>query len=89
MKHPDKVVGFNGSLDELIDSIGNLRYDVLAKLLEKLADNIVMQAKGDEKRDNAQLAKRLYAHSETLYKAAEEMEKIWKLCEPYMNVDKK
>jgi hypothetical protein len=39
-KHPNFVVGWNGTLDELVKSIGNISYDQLAVFTDKFANEI-------------------------------------------------
>ena len=41
MRHPDKIEKYNGTIDELAKDITNLRYDILAQLLDKLSHNSV------------------------------------------------
>jgi hypothetical protein len=51
MKHPDHVVGWNGSLEELEQVIGNMRYDKVSEFLELLSKDFYKQAKADKKRN--------------------------------------
>jgi hypothetical protein len=84
IKHPKKINGFDGSLEDLAKSIGNLTYDQTAIFLEKLADNIKMQAENDLARGRVKLAKKLNDTAEKLYQARDNMELTWKICKPYM-----
>ena len=82
-KHPLEIEGF-GSLDELAEEVGNLRYDKTRDFLSSLADDIKRQADADKGRGRLQLAEKLYQTAERLYSARDEMERAWKICEPYM-----
>ena len=83
-KHPRNVEGFEGSLDELAKSIGNMAYDQTTSFIEKLADDIKRQADADLKRGREKLATELYATADELYQARDKMYLAWKICEPYM-----
>ena len=83
-RHPRQVEGFEGSLEQLAGSIGNMTYDETASFIEKLADDIKRQADADFARGRTQLASKLYATAENLYTAKENMNLAWKICIPYM-----
>jgi hypothetical protein len=83
-KHTKFVEGFQGSLDDLAKSIGNMTHDQTAVFIEKLADDIKRQADNDLAKGRKQLANKLYQTSNELYKAKVEMDSAWKICEPYM-----
>jgi len=83
-KHPRYVEGFDGSLDELAESIGNMTYDQTSSFIEKLADDIKKQADADLKRGRKKLASELYSTANELYQARDKMDLAWKICEPYM-----
>jgi molybdenum-dependent DNA-binding transcriptional regulator ModE len=83
-KHPRHVEGFEGSLDELAKSIGNMTYDQAALFIQKLADDIKRQADADLARGRKKLASELYATADELYQARDKMDLAWKICEPYM-----
>ena len=84
MIHESKVIKYPGTLKELADDIGYLRYDKTAEFIQQLANNLRKQAKGDEKRDRLTLAKEGYDTADYLDKAYESMMKAWKICEPNM-----
>lgn len=84
-KHPKKIEGFEGSLEELAKAVGNMTYDQTASFIEKLADDIKRQADADFAKGRKKLAYELYATAEKLYEAKDNMKKAWKICEPYMN----
>jgi len=84
MNHPSSVEGFKGSLDELVKSIGKMKYDSVSCFIEKLADDIKMQADNDKSKGRLKLAGQLYETANKLYEAKEKMDAAWKICEPYM-----
>lgn len=84
MKHPRHVEGFEGSLDKLARSVGNMTYDQTSSFIEKLAKDIERQADEDLKRGRKKLASKLYATADALYKAKDEMNLAWNVCEAYM-----
>jgi molybdenum-dependent DNA-binding transcriptional regulator ModE len=83
-KHPRHVEGFEGSLEQLAKSIGNMTYDQASSFIEKLADDIKKQADADFARGRKKLASELYATVNELYQARDKMDLAWKICEPYM-----
>lgn len=84
VRHPKQVEGFDGSLEQLAGSIGNMTYDQTASFIEKLADDINRQADADLARGRTKLASELYATAKNLYRAKESMDLAWKICIPYM-----
>ncbi|MDP3990390.1 MAG: hypothetical protein Q8Q01_04250 [archaeon] len=84
-RHPRYVEGFEGSLEQLANAVGNMTYDQTASFIEKLADDIKRQADADSARGRIKLASELYATAERLYKAKETMVLAWEICKPYMN----
>ena len=83
-KHPDRVIGFEGSLEDLAKSIGNMQYNKVEEFVTFLADDITRQANADRQKDRKQLAERLYKTAEKLYEVRDEIRKVWKICRPYM-----
>ncbi len=83
-KHPRNVEGFEGSLDQLARSIGNMTYDQTASFLEELAEDIKRQGDADLERGRTKLASELYVAANELYQARDKMYLAWKICEPYM-----
>ncbi len=84
-KHPDKVVGFDGSIEDLARNVGNMRYDSVERFITALADDIERQADDDAKKGRTKLADVLYATAGRLYQARDEMSNSWKICKPYMD----
>lgn len=83
-KHFKNVKGFQGSLEQLAKSIGDMTYDQTALLIEKLADDIKRQSGLDSAKGRQKLAKELYSTANKLYEARDKMKLAWKICEPYM-----
>jgi len=88
MKHPISVEGYDGLLKELAHAIGSMRYDKVAEFLAEFAKELEQQSEGDKKCGHAQLAALLKSTSEQIGVTQVQMEKIWRLCEPYMRDEK-
>ena len=85
IKHPRTVEGFEGTLAELANSIGNMTYDQTASFIGELADDITRQADTDLARGRKKLSSELYATAEELYQAKNRMDEAWKICKPYID----
>lgn len=85
MSHPDHVEGWNGTLEELAQAIGNMRYDTIAQFIDLLSNDIRRQSGDDWKRGRRRLSIRLNqtAHDLSLVKYG--FSAAWKICEPYMD----
>ena len=84
MKHSSKVEKYKGSLEELAEDIGNLRYDSLQELFGFLHLKIQKDLKADADRGRDKLAKQLHDVSMAMKLAEESVDKAWKICEPHM-----
>ena len=84
MKHPATVENYPGTLKQLAEEIGDLRYDALASFLSLLADKIQSDGDKDHSRNRVQLAKQLYYCSSALNEAKIAIDKAWGISEPYM-----
>ena len=84
MKHPFFVSGFSGSLEELANNVGTMRYDRVQEFLDLLARNIEEQAIADESRNRPQLASKLRLAADALYHSTDALSEAWKICKPYM-----
>ncbi|MEI7620725.1 MAG: hypothetical protein WCJ57_04125, partial [Candidatus Falkowbacteria bacterium] len=58
-KHPSEVAGYDGSLDQLAQAIGNMTYDQVALFLNLLSQDIKRQADADSDRGREKLSKAL------------------------------
>ena len=84
LKHPLSVEGYNGSLEDLAKAVRKMRYDQFAEFLGYLAAYIKSEGDQDAADGKTKLPIRLYAASEHLYDAQEEIDSAWKICKPYM-----
>ncbi len=84
MVHDTKIAKFAGTMEELAEDIGNLRYDALAEFLELLAAKIEKDGAKDASRGRVQLAGRLQACTESLREGKMAIDTAWKICKPYM-----
>ncbi len=83
-KHPDHVLGYNGTIEELAKAVGNMNYSKTEEFIGKLADDIKRQADDDFARGRINLAFNLYETANKLYDAKDKMNLVWKICEPFM-----
>lgn len=91
-KHPDKVLGYEGSLEELAQAIGKMRYDKVADFINEFAKELECQGNADSKRPSVTnpaktrmlLAKHLILASKNLLAAKKQIDHAWKICQPYM-----
>jgi len=84
MIHKTEIENYNGSMQELIDEIGNLRYDSLSIFLNLLAEKIERDGFKDRSRKRIKLATNLENASALLKQAKLEIDSAWKICEPYV-----
>ncbi len=85
MIHKTEVENYRGSTKQLVEDIGNLRYDALAEFLELLSNKIHADGEKDLSRKRYQLATALFECVEKLKESKTAAEKAWKTCEPYMS----
>ena len=83
-KHPTKIVGWEASLQALARAIGRMRYDKTAEFLRHLAWDLQDQSNEDRAAGRGMLAAKLVGCRFKVDEAASDMERIWKICEPYM-----
>lgn len=84
MIHRSEITNYSGTMEELAEEIGNLKYDALARFLELLAHKIEADGKKDESRGRVQLSGNLYKTAEKLLESKTYIEKAWVICKPYM-----
>jgi hypothetical protein len=83
-KHPTKVAGFDGTLEELAQNVFRLRYDKIADFLFYASQELRRQYENDEKNGKKKLAMMSLL---ALYKIGELsviMRKIFVFCKPFM-----
>lgn len=84
MKHPSSIENYSGSLKDLAQEIGDLKYDALASFLSSLAIKIEEDGKKDAARDRRRLAMSLFACSAHLSAAKKEIDEAWRISAPYI-----
>lgn len=83
MKHPDHVVGWDGSIDDLAAAVGQMRYDHVAAFIGALADDLQRQGHHDHRAGRHLLAIRLAAAAGHLIAAERDVARAWNLSEPH------
>lgn len=87
-RHPKEVVGYDGSLKDLAQAIGQMSYDQVAVFIGELALDIKTQAEADlTLRKRKKLAKELFEAVDLLSQAQAKINSAWDICKPYMPVD--
>ena len=84
MIHRSTLKNYAGSMEELAEEIGDLKYDALSEFLELLAQKIQKDGDKDKKRGRVRLATHLHECANNLTKAKTSIDKAWIICEPYM-----
>jgi hypothetical protein len=84
MVHRKEVTRYPGTLAELVEEVGNLRYDALAKFLQLLQAKLERDAGQDQGRGRVRLAASLRAAAGPLGEAAAGVLRAWRICEPHM-----
>ncbi len=82
--HPVSVPGFSTDNYALGVLIGRMRYDKVLEVLEGLKSEIDAQAKKDHARKRYQLSGSLTLLTGEINKVIVSLEKIFKLCKPYL-----
>lgn len=83
-KHPFEVPGYEGRTQELVKNLGNLDYRALKTVLDQLGDNLLEQARADDRRGRDNLADALDESARKIYQTVEALDRVCKICEPYM-----
>jgi hypothetical protein len=84
MIHRQDVERYPGSLVELAEDLGNLRYDALAEFLHALSKKLRVDGDADEARGRPKLARGLHEAGTALGESAKKIEEAWTICEPPM-----
>ena len=84
MEHNTFVQHFDGTMYELADAIGNLRYDALNKFLVLLSNKIRDDANADKGRNRDKLSKVLKQAHEALDVTSLYISAAWIISKPYM-----
>lgn len=81
--HKD-YVDYEGPLDQLVEEIGDLRYDVLEEFLDKLSIKLREDALADYKRNRPKLAYHLNTAHYFIAFAKTQIKEAWRISKPYM-----
>jgi hypothetical protein len=82
--HRENIEHYPGTLADLANELGNLRYDALAAFLQSLAKKLELDAIADSNRGRSKLASALLEASMSVLNASEEMNRAWAISAPYM-----
>jgi hypothetical protein len=83
-QHKATVEAYNGSMDDLVEDIGNLRYDALQQFMEKLGHKLMNDGVKDHSRGRHKLALELWVAASFTFKGAEAINDAWKISKPFM-----
>jgi hypothetical protein len=81
MNYPTTIRKYSGTIAELAEDIGRLRYDINLELNSELLRVYRKQAQDDQKASHPRLAKLLKEYAEIQKQAQEKMSEIFKICE--------
>jgi len=89
MKHTNTVTQFQGSENELVEAIGDLYYDALARHLQLLSKKMARDSAADAGRGRHKLAGELQACADHLAQAAGHIDRAWEICRPFVDMQRK
>lgn len=81
-KHKSSVQGY--TIDELAETIGDLRHDALQNFLECLSGKLYRDSQKDGEAGRVKLAGELECASQTVWDASESIAMAWTISKPYM-----
>jgi hypothetical protein len=84
MIHRESIERYPGTLAELADELGDLRYEALALFLRALARKLEADAAADAGRGRLRLAGALRTGAAGVSVAATEIERAWAISAPHM-----
>lgn len=88
-KHKDYVKNYNGSLKELAEDIGNLKYDALEVFLKHLSKKLYKDSNKDFKNNKNKLSKQLFNAAMRIEFVIISIKKAWEISKPFMEKNKK
>ena len=88
MQHKEVVEKYDGSLEELANDIGNLRYDSLADFISLLSAKLNRDSEKDLNAGRKKLAHELHVASYRLSEVEESIINAWEISAPYTNINK-
>lgn len=83
-KHPTHVQGYEGELASLAQQVSAMRYDLVIEFYEHSVAELRRQAAGDRVKGRTQTAAALEESADELEKFIIKMQRVWRICEPYM-----
>ncbi len=83
-KHKDIVEKYDGTLKDLAEDVGNLRYDALNEFLEYFSEKIHRDGEEDKTAGRTKLGEALEDSSKNLSNARKDIGKAWDICGPFM-----
>lgn len=83
-KHPVKVEGFDGSLEDLAKLVCRLRYDKASSFFEACAEELSRQARADARRTRMKLAHALHGASKCMLGVQFGVTKAFNISAPFM-----
>lgn len=83
-KHKRNIDKYNGSIDELVNDIGNLHYETLSELFLKLSKKLATDSEKDTNAGRSKLGLALSKASTRLEFVVEQIHEAWKISKPYM-----
>lgn len=84
-KHTTKIDGRDVS--EIAEIIGDLRYDALRDFFHHLSVELEKDSESDLSRGRKKLAAKLENLSYTMREVSSDVDSVWNLCRPYMEID--
>lgn len=84
-KHKKTIEKYDGSLEELAEDIGNLRYDALEHFLITLSNKLAKDSFADKERSRPRLANALASASSQILHSTNSISEAWDISKPYMN----
>ena len=84
MTHQPNVQNYSGTLSELAEDVGNLKYDALAGFLYLLAEKVERDGSKDRERGRVRLASALQDCAAHLAASATEADKAWRIAKPFI-----
>lgn len=84
MEHKEIVEKYDGTLEELVEDIGNLRYDALADFISLLAIKLSRDSEKDLNAGRTKLAHELNVASYRISDAEESIINAWEISAYYL-----
>lgn len=86
-KHFISIDRYKGSLEDLVEDICNLRYDVLSFLLCRMQIRLDLDTLKDNRKGRYKLASKLEEASINISKTRDNILDAWEISKPYMNIE--